>query len=214
MSEFVQCVKIIYDELVAKFGFCVAKGWSAGDPARLVRVNLGTLSHAQKEVTEREPFTEFEFKRLVNALNKDGKMFWEFAVRLSWEIGLRLGDICNLEFDSFAKPGHIIVWTDKRDRRIAVPISKEIEELVTRIPLTSDKYLFPKERALNLDPKKRAILSVYFKRLAERQSIKDKTFHCLRHACITRWAKEGKSLESIGKHVGHASTKTTEGYVH
>lgn len=196
------------------FGFCAAKGWTIGDPARLVRVNLSKLSHAQKEVAEREPFTMLEIKRLIKHCNDCGLVFWEFAVRLSNEIGLRLGDICNLEFDCFSKPGHIIVWTDKRDRRISVPISDEIEELVTMIPLTHPKLLFPEQAEINKDPARRASLSVQFKRLCERCEITDKTFHHLRHTCITRWTKEGKSLEAIGRDVAHKDTKTTRGYVH
>ena len=153
----------------------------------------------------------------VNTKVSNGKKpyaaFWQFAILISWEIGLRLGDICSLEWDCFTTPGRVTVWTDKRDRRISVPLSDELQQLITLIPLTSDQYLFPTER-VNIEQNKVAALSVFFKRLCEKVQITDKSFHCLRHGCITRWAKEGKSLESIGKDVGHANTKTTAGYVH
>lgn len=198
------------------FDYCCDEGWMVGNPAgkQRVSIRMNLLSHAQKETTERLPFTELEVKRLLDHANKKGLVFWEFAVLISWEIGLRLGDICNLEFECFNQPRRAVVWTDKRDKRVSVPISRQLEELVTLVPLTSDKYLFPEQRELNLDPKRRAILSIQFKRIAERCDIKEKSFHCLRHACITRWAKEGRSLESIGKDVGHANAGTTQAYVH
>lgn len=196
--------------------FCLDHGWMASNPAgrSRVQVNMRMLSHEQKEAKEMLPFTTPEVKRLLKYFESNNMVFWQFAVKISDEIGLRLGDICNLEWDSFSKSGYAIVWTDKRDRRVMAPISDELSELLTLIPVSHEKYLFPEEREFNLDPKQRARLSIYFKRYCEYNDIKGKSFHCLRHGCITRWHKEGKSLEHISREVGHASTKTTKGYVH
>ena len=195
--------------------YCSDMGWTMGNPAgrHRVSVNMRLLSHAQKESKVALPFHASEVKRLIRYCEDKGLTFWQFAILISWEIGLRLGDICSLEWDCFTTPGRVTVWTDKRDRRISVPLSDELQQLITLIPLTSDQYLFPTER-VNIEQNKVAALSVFFKRLCEKVQITDKSFHCLRHGCITRWAKEGKSLESIGKDVGHANTKTTAGYVH
>lgn len=196
------------------FTFLSAKGWIVGDPSRLVRVRMDLLSHAQKETIEKVPFTKSEVNRLLKYLHDNENQFWEFAVRISDEVGLRLGDICQLEWDCFTKPGRIIVWTDKRDKRVSVPVSSELEDLVAQIPVISEKYLFPEQRLLTTDLTRRALLSMQFKRICERVEITGKTFHNLRHTCVSRWVKEGRSLESIGKDVGHAHTKTTEGYSH
>jgi site-specific recombinase XerD len=40
--------------------YCVAKGWMVGDPASLVRVNMGVLSHVQKETKVMETINEQE----------------------------------------------------------------------------------------------------------------------------------------------------------
>lgn len=196
------------------FGYCAAKGWSLGDPARLVKVNMGNLSHEQKEVHEKRTFTDFELKRLKKHLSDTEQVFWLFATAISEEMGLRLGDICQLEWSCFNIPNHIIVWTDKRDKRISVPISDDLNDIITMIPVHSHKYLFPEQREIILDLKRRSSLSVKFSRLLESQDIQGKSFHCLRHTCATRWAKQGKSLGSIGKDLGHSDEKTTKGYVH
>ncbi len=199
------------------FDFCLDHGWIvSGNPAgrQRVAVDYRILSHAQKEVEEREPFSHLEAKRMVKYFADEGMVFWQFATQIAWEIGMRLGDICNLEWSCFAEAGRVVVWTEKRDRRISVPISDELSELLTMIPVGHERYLFPEQREIHTDAAKRATLSVYFKRYCERNGITDKSFHCLRHGCITRWDKEGKSLESIGKAVGHSNTKTTKGYVH
>ena len=196
------------------FEYCTVKGWSIGNPARLVRVRYDILSHEQKETTEKEVFTPMEVKRIATDCHKRGDLFWEFATRISEEIGLRLGDVCQLEWTCFKKPGHIIVWTDRRDRQIAVPVSEKILAMLEEIPSTSAQYLFPHQCEVIREVDKRTRLSMQYKRLCARLGMPSKSFHNLRHTCITRWAKEGKSLESIGKDVGHAETGTTKGYVH
>ncbi len=196
------------------FGFCAAKGWSVGDPARLVRVSLKGLTHMQKETTERGVFDPYEIKRLVKYLTDTGETFWLFAVRLSLETGLRLGDICQLEWDCLSENNMITVWTDKRDKRVSVPISESVTDLLVKIPVTHPRFIFPEQREIVNDLKRRALLSVKFSRLLAKCEITGKSFHCARHTCITRWSKEGKTLESIAELVGHSKTSTTAGYVH
>ncbi len=117
------------------FRFLVSKGWSDHDPAALVRVNMDNLDHEQKETKERAPFTPEEVKLVLKELEKRGDHFWMFGVRASAEIGLRLGDICEMEWSSFNKSGKVIVWTGKRDKRIEVPISGKLEQMVAEIPV-------------------------------------------------------------------------------
>jgi len=142
------------------------------------------------------------------------EIFWTFAVTIGDELGLRLGDICQLEWECFRNPRTVIVWTDKRDRRIEVPISERIDELLTQIPVRDSKYLFPEQREIINDDKRRAVLSNTFLRACRRIGIQGKSYHSLRHATLTRWKKEGMSLEDIAVAAGHGNTKATEGYLH
>jgi len=210
--------KVMLFALRCLFDFFAANGWSAGNPAAPVSVNYNLLTHEQKETKTILPFTESEYKRVAYHLDQHDKVrnriFWQVGGHLAWETGLRISDVAQLEWDCFGIIGKIIVHTDKRNKRVAVPISAALNTLVTEIPVTSDTYLFPEQRAVMLDPQKRAKLSVQFIRICAAAGVKDKSYHNLRHGFATRMDKEGKTLEDIGELLGHSSTKTTRGYVH
>lgn len=69
--------------------------------------------------------------------------FWDFAVRLSHETDLRLGDICGLEWKCFGH-GTITVHTKKTGKRIEIPVSDNLLDLVSNIPIEHKDYVFPR----------------------------------------------------------------------
>jgi integrase len=191
-----------------------------------VVVRRDTLDQKQLEPKVREPFNAQEIHRLLKDCEDREDYFWRFAVAAASELGLRLGAICQLEWDCFIKTGFVIVTKNKRNKRLDLPISPELADLVTTIPVVSAKYLFPEQRAMIVDVQRRAGLSTQFKCICDRLDFKDRSFHCLRHSVATsKFAKADKaalakklvdalSLEEIAKLLGHSSTKTTKGYVH
>ncbi len=50
------------------FAFCKEKGWTVGNPANLVSVNMNALTHGQKESAKRIPFTDEEVARVLTQL--------------------------------------------------------------------------------------------------------------------------------------------------
>ncbi len=145
--------------------------------------------------------------------------FFKAAVMLSYETGLRLSDICQLEWDCITDT-ELVVHTDKRDKRVAIPRWKEVDEALDAIPVNPYKkrtrYCFPEEREIIRAHNRRSVISGQFKNLLERNGLNREglSFHSLRHSCLTRWKSEGIDLEHIQKLAGHASAKTTEGYLH
>jgi integrase len=212
------------------FRFLCGKGWCSGNPSELVGVTMEGLSHEQKEKQEREPLAAEEIKHTLAELAKrpqnPGIIFWTFAVRAADELGLRLGDICQLEWECFNTEGRLVIWTDKRNKRLDEPISKSLSHLTTEIPVEHAKYVFPRQREIIRDPVKRASLSVWFTRFLRSIGIEGKSFHCIRHAVATRefnkadkeaLAKklaEALTLDQIANLLGHSDRKTTKGYVH
>ncbi|MEW6303780.1 MAG: tyrosine-type recombinase/integrase [Verrucomicrobiota bacterium] len=189
---------------------CSAKGWVVGNPARLVRINFAVLSHEQKEAKTREPFNDLEISRILH--NTEG--FWHVATYLGRHHGYRLGDVCQLQWESFNQPGQIIVWTDKGDVRLVHKVDSKLIDEIAKIPITDPKYVFPKEREIILSPTLRPVLSTQFKRLCQKLGIKGKTFHNIRHTYATERKNEGAPLETIRGELGHASAHTTAGYIH
>lgn len=138
------------------------------------------------------------------------------ATIISYETGLRLSDVAQLEWACIGKDS-ITVWTDKRDARVEIPFTALNEELlreaIITVKYTDLDYMFPEQREDLNDGGKRSKLSCYYGRELSKAGVYNKSFHGLRHTRIRRWKEQGMSLEDIGKLVAHKNTKTTEGYL-
>lgn len=200
------------------FKFASARGWMMGNPADLVSVRMDNLLHVQKEVKKQPCFTDEEIRSLITEtgsnLERPGYFFWNAAVPIGRWTGLRLGDIACLEWACLSTPGKIAVWTQKRDKRVELPLDPaELAKAIDSIERWDPEFIFPRARDLILDPKRRSGLTVQFKRLCERVGIEGKSFHGLRSTYITECVKAGIPMPHIAVAVGHSSTATTEGYV-
>lgn len=207
----------------AFLSFCSTRQYIPKNPASIVGVNMGKLSHEQKEKKKVIPFTKKEYDKIikgaVDCFRDDAKgEFWKAASTLAFWLGLRLSDIINFEWKSI-KGSSVIVWTEKKDRRVELPFNHEltggdaIAKVFASVPIDDDKYMFPKELRDKINnPKKRHYFSQQFKELMNRLEIEGKSFHSFRHAFATR--HKNLPIESVAKMLGHKSSKTTKGYTH
>lgn len=202
--------------------FCADEGWRVGNPAKGVDVSRDNLSHAQKEKREVKLFSEGDVQAIVAATDD---LFWRFAASLSFDTGLRLGDICCLEVDCF-NGSELVVWTDKRDKRVGpFTLKGRTLALLRSIHIYSPKYLFPDRRKIYRSKTRRALLSVQFKKICCKAGLEDHTFHGLRHtyASLTYRAEKENLIQrlqeelaelKVAENMGHSNTKTTRGYIH
>jgi integrase len=199
------------------FNFCSIRKYTDGDPSKLVSIKWNLLTHAQKEARVRQPFTDAEVAALLNATDPrahaDVDPFWFCAIAIGRYTGLRLGDICSLEWDCFAAPGKMKVWTNKSDTSVLLPLDRfpVLQDAVAMIPYQDKAYCFPTQREAITDPRRRAYISVQFGRLCASLDILGKSFHSFRH---TYASAEKTGLEQIAMDLGHHSTKVTKGYIH
>jgi integrase len=196
------------------FDYCSANGWCSGNPARLARVNWSALPHERKEPGMRRSFTEPIYRKLlayVDTVEADDAAFWSFAIRAAWLLGYRLGDVCRMEWDCI-KDQRTIIWTDKYDRRIDLPLPKELADRLAGMQVHQSKRLWPDQHEVNANVTRRAHLSVRFRRLSERAGIDGFTFHSLRHGFARRMRETGVPEETIASMMGHRNTATTSGY--
>lgn len=195
--------------------YCQDKGWCAGNAANLVEINYTVLSHEQKEPKQRLPFTDDEVETLLEQASDNASCFWHAAILIGRHLGLRLGDIASLEWACFNKPGKIIVWTDKHDRRVELPITpQQLVVEFSRIPKAHRSYLFPEQQAIAADVARRATLSTQFSRLCQKAGIEGKSFHSLRHAFASACQRSGQPIWYISQSLGHSRQSTTLSYIH
>lgn len=198
------------------WNFAQIKMYVMVNPMMFIKIDKSKLKHDQKTPKERKIF----YKKEVDKIIKHAPYFFRQATALSYWTGLRLGDICSLEWASIKDRNRLVVWTEKRDKMVSIDTMDPafgggiIKEVLSEIDVEDKVYCFPVWHNTVTDPKTRSKPSVYFSRICERLDIHGRSFHCLRHSCITRLSKLGISIENIGKAVGHSSTKTTEGYIH
>lgn len=214
------------------FMFCGIKEYLSRDPSALVRVKAHLLSHEQKEKKVRQCFSPEEFERLTDLLQQriadletkqdrtdqeekrlDTSRFWYAATLIGRWSGLRLGDVCSLEWACFGKKGVMVVWTDKRDSRVELPVGEDLAHALSTIPTNARKHCFPEQHEMAHDTHQRSTLSVQFMRLLKEADIYGKSYHSLRHTLATELNAEGETIEAIAKALGHKNTKTTKGYI-
>lgn len=195
------------------FKWGLARGHIGSDPSFAVKVDLSRLSHAQKETRQRLPFTGEQVDALLKAARYCEKhsAFWLAAIRISAGLGLRFGDICQLEWATIGTDT-ITVWTDKRDKRVQLALTPELRSMFDALPIEDMAYVFPEVRLVYLETPK--YLPQQFGRLAKRAGLPGRTFHELRHTYATRCHEAGIPMPHIAGSLGHSSTATTAGYVH
>jgi integrase len=212
------------------FSYCSIKQYCLGDPSRLVRIKPQLLTHEQKEPRQKIPFTDEELKKLIdyllshlahldaqprteaNLARIETARFWYCATLIGRHAGLRMGDICSLEWASLTTPGKLIVWTDKKDTRVELDMTDELFKGVSAIPTNSNKFCFPGQNAINRS-NKRYKLSVQFGRILQRVDVAGHTFHDLRHSFAMECRAEGMTRSEISSRLGHGSRDSTEVYL-
>lgn len=199
------------------FRFCSAKDWVRGNPPALVRVKMDMMTHVQKERRPRAEFSDKEIKALLDATEEGGphaSAFWHCAIAIGRYTGLRLGDICQLQWDCFRTKGKMAIWTDKRDKRVELPMTPQaLADAVASIPIKDTTWCFPEEARIIKEYSKRSKLSNAFKNLMRRCGIENRTFHDLRSTYASVCYRKGIPMPHISKSLGHSSVSQTDHYV-
>lgn len=206
--------------LGAFFAFCNNHGWTTRNPAKLVDVRHGLLSQKQLLPAERVPFTDAEIALLLT--NTRG--FWSLAIRLSRDTGMRLGDICTLDWDSIGTEGPMKWMTMKTAALVEAEPSPELIAEIRALHPTGSNYCFPKYAHRYLCVSMRGEIVREFRTLCRKLGIEGKTFHCLRHGFARAHEAEQKralldklidelALDKTKLAMGHSSSETTKGYL-
>lgn len=191
-------------------------------------IALPRVRFFREEKKEARVLSWEEQKALTAFLVTDMDVF-KFGVLLALYTGLRIGELCALQWEDITD-GHIRVSKTmqrlKRDSGkteviVGEPKTKSSKRL---IPLPSflipyveqfrqpGGYVIRTNRSAHAEPR---CVQFKFERLTAACGLKDVTFHTLRHTFATRCVEAGFDIKTLSEILGHADVKTTlNRYVH
>ena len=196
---------------------CAGYGNVIGNIADTIRINRSLMTVAQQEKVPAIPFTEEEYRRVMNAPTTP--LFWRWATALGYWLGLRMVDACRFEWDSVGED-FAVLYPQKTGRRLILPLhdpligSGELRAVFAemRAKLVKDGPYCFKERKAHYPGAFRTCYRAEYKAVLKAAGIEGKTFHGWRHSFKIRLAQAGRTIEEIAGHMGHRDTKVTEGY--
>ena len=187
------------------------------------------ISHDKKEM---RVFSIEEQKQLVEYLLNDMDLY-KFGVLLSLSTGLRIGELCGLEWNDISEDRISVKRTVQRIYRAngegtEVHIGKpKTKTSVREIPIppflkpiiedfrdkSQDKiYVLSNKGKHIVEPR---VMQYRFKRIMKDLGIENASFHTLRHSFATRCVEQDFEIKSLSEVLGHSNVQTTLGnYVH
>lgn len=131
-------------------------------------------------------------------------------IALAYSTGMRVSEVCNLKISDIDSKRMIITIRQSKGRKDRiVALSQKILEIL-RIYFTEyrpKEYLFNGQFDLQYSP-------TSCNQIVKKYLGKEYHFHLLRHSNATALLEAGTDLRIIQKHLGHASSRTTEIYAH
>lgn len=204
--------------------FCVSAGYLMTNAAAGCGIETAGLGQAELTTQSHPAITKQEFDALIAA--SKGDPFWELAIMIAWDTGLRLSDICLLEKVS-VENGMLGLFTRKTGSFVRLPLSNEVVAMINKLEgaLTDREtaFMFPAQRA-EYQLYGASSFSTRFGKLCQRANVKGKTFHGFRTAFIGRTYVERSDTilkqlagqmakEQTAALAGHANTTTTDIYL-
>lgn len=211
------------------------RGMLFGNPAgNIKRVKRVELPHHLKEVIPYEPMTDKEIATILKAADErldllkyrsekstfpgywddmaGGIKFLRKAIVIANRSGLRLHDVCCMEWDTFSEEGFMIVWTAKRHKRVRIPLPPEIAAIIKDTPKTHPRWVFP-WAAANYFAHRGNTVKTILSELMKKLGIKGKSFHSLRVTYARRCAAEGVPTPHLSFMLAHSNTNQTKHYL-
>ena len=166
--------------------------------------------------TKRERYLSAEeLNRLGLALNDPDigarhSPFALSAIRLLLLTGMRLNEVLRLQWTDVDLTRGIALLPDSKTGRKPVILGVAAVDLMTGLPRTSSRYLFPGAKTDQpLESVRKTWASIT--RVADLDGVQ---LHDLRHTFASVSASSGASLPMIGRLLGHAQPQTTSRYAH
>lgn len=147
---------------------------------------------------------------LLNCIERIENKKHQAIISLAYSTGMRVSEVCNLKITDIDSKRMVITIRQSKGRKDRiVPLSDKVLEILRQYfkEYRPTEYLFNGQFEPQYSPRScNKIVKQYVGR--------DYHFHLLRHSNATALLEAGTDLRIIQKHLGHASSKTTEIYCH
>ena len=196
--------------------------------------SLKIKSSSQREMTV---LSKDEEHKLVSALTEN-KSLTKIGILLSLYTGIRIGELCALQWEDISFDENLIVVRKTMQRlqkdsiqseneaKTYILISKPKSKCSNRqIPIPSflsvilkeykgekNQFILTNSSYSFIEPR---TLQNQFKRILRQINLRDVNYHSLRHTFATRCVEAGFDIKSLSEILGHSSVKITlDKYVH
>lgn len=168
------------------------------------------FKHIEYPRSEKKLPQIIEKEFLLDAISKITNSKHKAIISLAYSTGIRVSEVCNLKIADIDSKRMIITIRQSKGRKDRiVGLSEKILEIL-RIYFTEyqpKEYLFNGQFDLQYS-------HTSCNQIVKKYLGKEYHFHLLRHSNATALLEAGTDLRIIQKHLGHASSKTTEVYTH
>lgn len=161
---------------------------------------------------------------------------YKFGVLLSLYTGIRIGELCSLQWQDFSSCGDVLSvrktiqrvqntnsTADRKTKVIItepksqcskrdIPIPTFLMEYIRRFRAEDSAFVLSGQQEKYVEPR---TMQNHFKRYIKQSGIAPAGFHALRHTFATRCVEVGFEIKSLSEILGHSSvTITLNRYVH
>lgn len=136
----------------------------------------------------KEAFDDEEYLRLLNAAADTE--FWDYAIRLGYDTGLRLSDVAELEWSSVNFATRSVKLMPRKTKRyekvVEIPLTESTMHVLEKMKLAAGGSQFVAPwMAAQFAADRHKTLSMQFIRLARKAHV-FKSYHSFRHTFVTR----------------------------
>ena len=138
-----------------------------------------------------------EHKAILDVISKQmGTAYWRCAVMLGWHCGLRISDVCLIRWENINWETEAIELTPKKTRRfgkrVTIPMDEELGEFLLKLrdqPYYTSPYVIPYLAGYYSAGLRHHIKKMFW-RLVRKAGV-DRSFHCYRHAFVSKLVNAG-----------------------
>lgn len=186
------------ERLKKLWSFAVKRKWVPENP-------VADMDRPQVRPTAKDPFTDSEMERIVEAASAPRHLAFVLASRFS---GLRISDLSKLERTSLNANDELVLYTHKTGAPVRVPVPHFVADALRNVKSNNPKYFFWTGYS-----RITTVTGYWRERLTEifiKAEVKNGHPHRFRHTFAASLLSQGVSIEDVSILLGHENIRITQ----